>query len=420
MITKTKSPPEDSKTEDADAASDEQKQASDDGKKAKSSKLKKAKKAKKSKPKGPSKLKQRLMKFVRALPMIGLVLLLAGAAFIVFEILQKGKDEGAVSYATGRYVVAHIASKKVTGNLLPPANIAPTSLIPDYQPDETNPDLAIPTIAVPDDEVKLRPAPNTALIESKRNRILPKKSADGIEPWQYYARPSTPIAGTKPISVIVTGLGINSDLSLAATKLPPAISLSVSVYAENPSAWVKSLRVQGHECYLDLPVQLSDYPLSDPGPKALQPSITPGENMARLQWLMGQAIGYIGFVVPDDDVFFSAPKDFIEPVATELFDRGISLIFSKVKERPLLTEILEDKELVNMHSQIFIRYGSDAVDVRRQLEAAEAVSKQSGQVLVIIEASPVAIQELDQWSQKIRGRGFQLVPASTLAIDEFS
>lgn len=357
---------------------------------------------------------------LRLLPMSVLLGLLCVVGMLVWQVIDFGKDEGSKAYLGGRYVTADIASGEVKGKLLPPANKVPTSLIPDDAHEATNPELEIPTIAMPEGDTKLRSAPNMSLIETSGKAQLPKQNGDGVKPWEYYARPFTRVQGTTGISVILTGIGINSQNSLAAAKLPADISFSISSYAPKPAAWVQSMRVQGHECFLDLPLQQSQYPLSDPGPQALQPSIMPAENMEHLHDIMGQAVGYVGFVTVADEVFFAAQEDFIDPVAEDLSNRGLALVFSQPKERPILKEVLKKRDLTYLDSHIFVRYGSDAIDIKQQLEAAEAISKQSGHVLIVIEASPVAIEELMHWSQKLRGRGFQLLPASAIAVKKFS
>ena len=365
-------------------------------------------------------LKRSMAALFHGLPFVVLLILVGFALLVVWQLIALGEFEGSISYKSGRYAVVEIASQEVEGNLLPPITAVPTSLIPDTQPGVTNPVLDVPDIAVPDEDVKLRPAPNMALVESKDGQFLPKSSADGVMPWEYYARPHTPLPDTKQISVIVTGIGVHNQLSLAAAKLPSAISFSMSPYAPNVNAWIKSMRVQGHECYLDLPMELDNYPLSDPGPSALQPSITPKENAQRLDHLLGKAVGYIGFTIPANEVFFSAPADFIQPVVKNLSERGLALMFAQAKNQPALKETMENEDLVHLGSHVFIPYGSDSVDIRQQLGSAEAIAQQRGHSLVIIEASPVVIDELLIWTKKLRSRGFQLAPASALAKEQFS
>lgn len=359
-------------------------------------------------------------KAIQYLPMVGLGVLAIGIVILTWELFAKGKAEGEIAYKSGRYAVANIATGMVEGNLVPPPVTVAGSLIPDVQLNVTNPDMKVPGKSIPDNKVKLRTAPNMQLVEEDDGRMLPKISSDDVAPWRYYARPYEMQDGKKAISVIVTGLGMDKDLSLAAVRLPSAMSFAITPYTKSPDSWVRSMRAQGHEAYLMLPTQQSSYPLTDPGPQALQPTITPKENMEHLNWLLGRAVGYVGFLVPQDEVFFSAQADFIDPVVEELADRGLSVVFSQAKENVTLSDIMDRHDLVHTEAHIFIRYGSDSVDIKQQLEAAEAVAEQAGHALVVIEASPVALQELEMWANSLENDGFYLLPASALAIRIFS
>ena len=74
--------------------------------------------------------------------------------------------------------------------------------------------------------------------------------------------------------VVVTGLGLATDVSETAIRtLPAAVSLSFTPYAKDLETWISLARSQGHEVLLDLPMEPTTFPNDDPGPRALITSL---------------------------------------------------------------------------------------------------------------------------------------------------
>ena len=60
--------------------------------------------------------------------------------------------------------------------------------------------------------------------------------------------------------------------------------------------WAGHARADGHEVLIDLPMQLADYPASDPGPHGLLASLAPSDNKERLHWVLGRFSGFVGLM----------------------------------------------------------------------------------------------------------------------------
>ena len=56
-----------------------------------------------------------------------------------------------------------------------------------------------------------------------------------------------------------------------------------------------------------------DYPDNDPGPQTLLTSVTPEQNVDRLQWLMSRLQGYVG-IVSYMGARFTATEQALSPV----------------------------------------------------------------------------------------------------------
>jgi hypothetical protein len=114
------------------------------------------------------------------------------------------------------------------------------------------------------------PAPARAgLLEEGPFGPLPRIGQDGRRPFLAYARPFNLDDRRPKVAIMVLGLGLQADLTEAALRLPGEVSLHFSPYAPDLAALFERARRGGHEVLLELPMEPSDYPESDPGPQTL-------------------------------------------------------------------------------------------------------------------------------------------------------
>ena len=107
------------------------------------------------------------------------------------------------------------------------------------------------------------------------------------ERWREHARPFDG-ADTRPlVAVVVGGLGLLAESTESAINdLPGGVTLSFLPYGRNVDHWVQLARKAGHEVLLDLPMEPMNYPVDDPGPKALLTALPAEDNAERLHWTL--------------------------------------------------------------------------------------------------------------------------------------
>ena len=94
---------------------------------------------------------------------------------------------------------------------------------------------------------------------------------------------------------MITGLGISaSGTADAINKLPGPITFAFAPYGGDLERVAAKARSLGHELLLQVPMEPFDYPENDPGPQTLVTSLTPEQNIERLQWAMSRFQGYVG------------------------------------------------------------------------------------------------------------------------------
>ncbi|KPF71054.1 hypothetical protein IP69_06870 [Bosea sp. AAP35] len=272
--------------------------------------------------------------------------------------------------------------------------------------------ITIPDSAAP---IRLAPAPDSRLVERSRHGPLPKIGPDGATPAQIYARPAGPppsgkIAGR--VAILVGGLGISqSGTSDAITKLPGAVSLAFAPYGAELERTVQRARGEGHEVFLQLPMEPFDYPDSDPGPHTLLTGPKSADNLDRLHWAMGRFTGYVGIVnflggrLTSDEAALS-------PILRELAGRGLMVVDDGSSARSLLAAAAIRAQIPAMKIDRVIDTVARADAIDKELAAVEVAARDQGLAVVSASALPVSVERIARWAQTLEAKGIQIVPIS--------
>ena len=280
----------------------------------------------------------------------------------------------------------------------------------------TGESLAPPTFAqlqAPKEPAKpLAPAPSPDLLRQTGAGNLPIR-AGGREAWKVYARPVS-VAQTKPgakIAVVVTGLGLATDGTMAAiSKLPADVSLSFSPYGAGLAEWIRKAREDGHEVLLDLPLEPINFPAHDAGPLAVLQSHSPGEAIGHLDVVLGKAAGYVGVAAPLHSPVTAT--DSWALMLQELKDRGLLFIGDGLVG-------IEDKA---MPAAGPITLVADETPFRTAVDAklarALATAQRDGSAIITLSARPIAFERLHAFIASFPEKNITLVPVSALVRPE--
>jgi len=254
----------------------------------------------------------------------------------------------------------------------------------------------------------LTPAPIAGLAQQGPGGLLPIIAPDGRTSATAYARPF--VASGKPkVGLVIGGLGINPTTTRQVIEsLPPEVTLSFAVYADDLQGWIDLARAHGHEVLLETPMEPNDYPSNDPGPYTLMAASRPEETVRRLDQVLAKATGYFGVTNYMGSRFVtSAPG--MTALTSGLKRRGLAFIddgsaarFGGGLPRASAERIIDDQ------------LGPEAIS--RHLTALEAGATARGQALGAGFAYQVTVQQVRTWAQGLPSRGYQLAPASALMV----
>jgi polysaccharide deacetylase 2 family uncharacterized protein YibQ len=271
-------------------------------------------------------------------------------------------------------------------------------------------------ITVPDDgAIRLAPAPDKRLVERTRHGFLPKVGPDGATPAQVYARPLGPAPAAKPagrIAILIGGLGISqSSTSEAIARLPGAVSLAFAPYGAELEKTVQRARSEGHEVFLQVPMEPFDYPDNDPGPHTLLTGPKGTDNLDRLQWALGRFTGYVG-IVNFLGGRLTADDAALTPLLRELAARGLMVVDDGSSPRSLLAPSAARAQIPALKADLSLDGTArpDAID--KELQRLETLARENGAAVATASALPVTIERIHRWARTLEGKNLVIVPVS--------
>ena len=265
--------------------------------------------------------------------------------------------------------------------------------------------------------IPLKPI-NDKLREKLSIGILPIISPDGTKPWRHYSKPYTHESNHPMIAIVVTGLGQNKNMTTNAINLPENISLSFSPYAKDVTTWSNSARAKGHEVLLDLPLEPTNYPASDPGPQGLLIGNSSEENAIRLRWNFGRIQGYIGFTSPTNESF-SQNDNIFKLLLDQINARGLMLAMPHEPAHKESIQLLDNSKIAYNFADTILDEELSSEAIQMRLTALEKIAAKRGYAVGYTRAIPITMSELEKWSTKLEENGYILVPLSHIVSQKF-
>lgn len=344
---------------------------------------------------------------------IGVLILAVAARIVIVDTPNGGRPAAEVAINN-----THNANSIAGANSTPGAEAITVG--PEIMPEEVAPALAagpaaaaLPKLTAEEEAFGMVPD----LVEDTEYGAIPRMSATGETPFAAYSRPSVGEAtagGKARIAIVVTGLGINVAGSVdAVAKLPDNITLAFAPYGKSMDRTVGAARAEGHEVFLEVPLEPFDYPDNDPGPDTLLTGQAPRDNMDRLYRVMGKFGGYAGLINNMGARFTASGSDF-GPMMEELGARGLGYLDDGSSNRSLAAQLATANRVPFAKANLLLDANPARAPILDQLTALEDLARKQGSAIGIISALPISITTVVEWANDIEERGIVIVPASAL------
>ena len=232
--------------------------------------------------------------------------------------------------------------------------------------------------------------------------LKPKKTPSGIED----KRPR--------VIVIIYGLGLSRTTTENALSLPAEVSLSFSPYANGVAEWTTKANDLGYEILMDIPLEPTNYPKSDPGPYGLLLESDDKKNIDQLNTLISLSEHkFFGLVAPIDEKF-TFNEDKIIPILQELKNQNLTFIYTNKPRNYFLPQTAKKLGLSIIAEDVILDADLSDEAIQEAIKNAEIVAAEKGFVVVIARPYQVSVKHLHKWLRSFQEKGLLLIRLSEI------
>lgn len=252
-----------------------------------------------------------------------------------------------------------------------------------------------------------------SIVEKTAYGLLPQiDTSINAKPFKIYQSGFKKQTNKPLLSFIVTDLGLSQKTTADVIKnLPAAVTLSFSPYAHKLENTVEIARGDGHEIWLDLPLETKEYPLNDPGPSTLLVNAATEKNKIRLHTVLGRATGYVGFISPAEHVFKTEDAA-VNPAIKEIFDRGLAVIDGNMSMRSFIQGISDKNDYPYAQNSLWLDGDLASQSIVQNIKKISNFAAQNQNVIVMLHPYPASIKALQSFLESPAANEFELAPAS--------
>jgi hypothetical protein len=236
-----------------------------------------------------------------------------------------------------------------------------------------------------------------------------------VPAWTRYRRPFDDNDRRPRIAVVVEGLGMATQFTEEALRsLPGGVTLVFNPLSPRVEEWVERARRDGHEVLLSLAMEPTNFPQTDPGPRTLLTSLTPQQNLERLDWVLGRVEGVVG-VASLEGSRFSATPEALRPVLAALATRGVMILDTRSTPRSVIPRLASEIGLPRAIADRTIDVEQSRVAIDARLAEIERIAREGGTAVAVAQsASPVMLERLAIWLPTLEEKSLALAPVTAV------
>lgn len=263
------------------------------------------------------------------------------------------------------------------------------------------------------------PVEKPAILEPEKNPVSPQSMIiwDKPEPRNTANRSTT--GKMRPvISIVIDDMGLNIRNSKILAAMTSPLTLAYLPYADNLPAQTREAYAKGHELIVHMPMEPDNIARNNPGPNALLASLTPEENLLRLQHNLGQFDGYIG-LNNHMGSRLTADAKAMRPILMAVKQKNLWFLDSKTIGNSVAGQMAKEIGIPYAERDVFLDNVPNINAVLAQLRQVEQVAAKRGYAIAIGHPHDATLAALQAWMPTVQNRGFKLVPLSTIISRRF-
>lgn len=259
----------------------------------------------------------------------------------------------------------------------------------------------------------LTAAPQMKVTEVSSYGQLPRIGKGGEKVSRVYERTTSlnVIHSDAPkIAILLGGMGLNEKLTQRAIKeLPADVTLAFAPYGNNLQEQVNRARAEGHEVFLQVPLEPIGFPANNPGPKTLSGDASDAENIDALRWHLSRFTGYAGVVNYMGSRYLSMPRA-IKPFLVELKQRGVLFLEDGSMALSATEGTARAMQLPIKRAKVVIDADPNPQAIMAALTLLEEEATGTGFAIGTGTGLDVTIDTVKEWAKAAAERGIILVP----------
>lgn len=276
------------------------------------------------------------------------------------------------------------------------------------------PDVALPGVSIKDAPETLRVEPKVAALPTPPvAAITPRPEVrEGQPAWLSYAVPPPALNGRPMIAIVIDDMGVDRRRTAKVSDLPGPLTASFLTYAPNGAAQAKEARAKGHELMIHVPMEPSSAAV-DPGPGALRVGMSRDAILRNLDKGLSNYTGFVG-INNHMGSRFTADAKGMEPVIAAVKARGLLWLDSRTSPDSVGIRLAQKAGVPFAERHVFLDHHNSLKGVLEQLDKVEQTARRYGHAVAIGHPKDHTIAGLKQWLPTLAGKGFVLVPLSTI------
>ncbi|MCS6878661.1 MAG: divergent polysaccharide deacetylase family protein [Geminicoccaceae bacterium] len=211
--------------------------------------------------------------------------------------------------------------------------------------------------------------------------------------------------------MILDDLGLDTEATRRAIRLPAPLTLSFLPYGRDTPALAREARAAGHEVFVHLPMEPRGG--EDPGPMALLFGLPREELRRRLLWAIGRVPGAVGANNHMGSRLTADARAMAE-VMSELARLSLTFVDSMTTPASLAGAIARANGVPAIARDLFLDHDPAPASIRARLAEAERIARTFGTAVAIGHPRATTLAALAEWLPSLAARGVGIAPATTV------
>jgi uncharacterized protein len=223
-----------------------------------------------------------------------------------------------------------------------------------------------------------------------------------------------PVGMTQPrIAIVIDDLGDSLETAQKVLALEPAVTVAVIPFRAASAAVAAAAVAGGREVILHLPLEPERGAAMKGGSGFLKTAMEPAHLEDQLERDL-RAVPYIVGVNGHMGSRFTSDPRSMRTLLAALRERGLFFLDSKTSPESVAAEIAAGLQVPFAERNVFLDHDPEPAALVRELAAAAAVARQTGQAIAIGHPHASTLAALATWLPEAARRGFEIVPVSQL------